>query len=171
MNLERVSAALGPASVVPAAAGGASVEVRDLAYDTRAVVAGSLFFCVPGSHVDGHDLAPQAVAAGAVALVVERPVEVQVPQLVVDRAQGDAGRCGGVLRRPSASSVAAMPARTARRLASCSARSTRPEWAYRRTSSAARRLGRSAPAGLSTPEASICSGSFERCSRPATGAA
>jgi UDP-N-acetylmuramoyl-L-alanyl-D-glutamate--2,6-diaminopimelate ligase len=82
MNLERVSAALGPATVVPAA-DGASVEVRDLAYDTRAVVPGSLFFCVPGSHVDGHELASQAVAAGAVALVVERPLALQVPQLVV----------------------------------------------------------------------------------------
>jgi UDP-N-acetylmuramoyl-L-alanyl-D-glutamate--2,6-diaminopimelate ligase len=82
MNLERVSAALGPATVVPTA-DGASVEVRDLAYDTRAVVPGTLFFCVPGSHVDGHELAPEAVAAGAVALVVERPLDVQVPQLVV----------------------------------------------------------------------------------------
>ena len=82
MNLERVSAALGPATVVPAA-NGASVEVRDLAYDTRAVMPGSLFFCVRGSHVDGHDLAPQAVAAGAVALVVERPLPVDVPQLEV----------------------------------------------------------------------------------------
>ena len=82
MNLERVSAALGPAMVVPTA-NGASVEVRDLAYDTRAVVPGTLFFCVPGSHVDGHELGPEAVAAGAVALVVERPLDVQVPQLVV----------------------------------------------------------------------------------------
>ena len=36
-----------------------------------------------GSRVDGHELAADAVAAGAVALVVERPVDVAVPQLVV----------------------------------------------------------------------------------------
>ena len=83
MNLERVSAALGPVSVLPALGNGASVEIRDLAYDTHAVTPGSLFFCVPGSHVDGHELAPQAVAAGAVALVVERPLDVAVPQVVV----------------------------------------------------------------------------------------
>ena len=83
MNLERVSAALGPVSVLPAAVNGASVEIRDLAYDTRAILPRCLFFCVPGSRVDGHELAPQAVAAGAVALVVERPLDVQVPQLVV----------------------------------------------------------------------------------------
>jgi UDP-N-acetylmuramoyl-L-alanyl-D-glutamate--2,6-diaminopimelate ligase len=47
------------------------------------VPAGSLFFCIPGDRVDGHDLAADAVRAGAAALVVERPLEVDVPQLVV----------------------------------------------------------------------------------------
>jgi UDP-N-acetylmuramoyl-L-alanyl-D-glutamate--2,6-diaminopimelate ligase len=44
---------------------------------------GALFFCVPGASVDGHDLAAAAVAGGAAAVVVERPVAVTVPQLVV----------------------------------------------------------------------------------------
>ncbi len=65
----------------------ASVEVRELAYDTRSVVPGALFFCVPGAHADGHDFAREAAAAGAVALVVERPLELDVPQLVVDDAR------------------------------------------------------------------------------------
>jgi UDP-N-acetylmuramoyl-L-alanyl-D-glutamate--2,6-diaminopimelate ligase len=60
------------------------VEVSDLAYDTRAVSPGALFFCVPGSTVDGHDLAPEAVARGAVALVVERRLDLPVPQLEVE---------------------------------------------------------------------------------------
>ncbi|HET7647515.1 MAG TPA: UDP-N-acetylmuramoyl-L-alanyl-D-glutamate--2,6-diaminopimelate ligase [Gaiellaceae bacterium] len=59
------------------------VEVTDLAYDTRAVTPGTLFFCVPGSTVDGHDLAADAVAKGAVALVVERRLDLAVPQLEV----------------------------------------------------------------------------------------
>jgi UDP-N-acetylmuramoyl-L-alanyl-D-glutamate--2,6-diaminopimelate ligase len=79
MDLERVIATLGPVDVL----GRAPVDVRDLAYDTRAVAPGSLFFCVYGEHVDGHSLAGEAVARGAVALVVERPVDVAVPQLVV----------------------------------------------------------------------------------------
>src|SRR5919201_577542 len=58
-------------------------EVTDLAYDTRRVTRGALFVCVPGLRSDGHDFAPEAVAAGAVALVVERPLELPVPQLVV----------------------------------------------------------------------------------------
>ena len=48
---------------------------------------GSLFFCVPGERADGHDFAPQAVEAGAVALVVERALDVAVPQLVVESAR------------------------------------------------------------------------------------
>src|SRR5215208_569826 len=79
MNLERFIAALGAAEVV----NGAPVDVTDLAYDPRAVVPGSLFFCVRGSNADGHAFAPTAVAAGAAALVVERPLDARVPQLVV----------------------------------------------------------------------------------------
>ena len=79
MDLERLAAALGAVEV----GGRAPVEVRDLAYDSRDVVSGSLFFCVPGARADGHDFAVQAVAAGAVALVVERPLRVAVPQVDV----------------------------------------------------------------------------------------
>src|SRR5919201_642078 len=79
MQLERLIAALAPTDVV----GRAAVEIRELAYDTRAVSGGSLFFCIPGASVDGHELAGEAVAAGAAALVVERPLDVGVPQLVV----------------------------------------------------------------------------------------
>src|SRR5437764_4899167 len=79
LDLERLVAALGAVEVV----GRAPVEVRDLAYDARAVTPGALFFCVPGEHADGHAFAPEAVQRGAVALVVERPLDLAVPQVVV----------------------------------------------------------------------------------------
>jgi UDP-N-acetylmuramoyl-L-alanyl-D-glutamate--2,6-diaminopimelate ligase len=79
MQLERLIAALAPTDVV----GGAAVEIRELAYDAREVARGALFFCVPGAVADGHDLAAEAVERGATALVVERPLDVGVPQLVV----------------------------------------------------------------------------------------
>jgi UDP-N-acetylmuramoyl-L-alanyl-D-glutamate--2,6-diaminopimelate ligase len=60
------------------------VEVTALAYDNRAVTPGTLFFCVPGFTRDGHDFAPDAIARGAVALVVERPLGLGVPEIVVD---------------------------------------------------------------------------------------
>ena len=65
----------------------ADVAVVDLAYDARAVRPGSLFVCVPGSHADGHDFAADAVTQGAAALIVERPLDLQVPQLVVSDAR------------------------------------------------------------------------------------
>jgi UDP-N-acetylmuramoyl-L-alanyl-D-glutamate--2,6-diaminopimelate ligase len=68
--------------------GDGSVEVADLAYDSRKAGAGTLFFCVPGEKVDGHEFAPKAVAAGAVGLVVERELGVDVAQVVVADARG-----------------------------------------------------------------------------------
>ena len=84
MEIDALIAALAPREVV----GAAPVEILDLAYDARDVEPGALFFCVPGSRADGHDFAPRAVEAGAAALVVERPLEVAVPQLVVESARG-----------------------------------------------------------------------------------
>src|ERR671914_55292 len=83
MDLERLVTALGPLEV----RGGAPTDVTDLAYDTRAVGPGALFFCVPGARADGHDFAPEAIDRGAAALVVERPVDLRVPQLVVTSAR------------------------------------------------------------------------------------
>jgi UDP-N-acetylmuramoyl-L-alanyl-D-glutamate--2,6-diaminopimelate ligase len=79
MQLERLIAALAPTDVV----GSGALEIRELAYDARAVTRDSLFFCIPGARVDGHDFAGSAVEHGAAALVVERVLDVGVPQLVV----------------------------------------------------------------------------------------
>jgi UDP-N-acetylmuramoyl-L-alanyl-D-glutamate--2,6-diaminopimelate ligase len=58
--------------------------VADVAYASTDVSPGALFFCVPGSRVDGHDFAPDAAARGASALVVQRRLEVpQLPQVRV----------------------------------------------------------------------------------------
>src|SRR6186997_3343739 len=65
-------------------AGPADVEVTGLAYDNRAVGPGMLFFCVPGFTRDGHDFAPDAIARGAAALVVARPLGLGVPEVQVE---------------------------------------------------------------------------------------
>jgi UDP-N-acetylmuramoyl-L-alanyl-D-glutamate--2,6-diaminopimelate ligase len=83
MDLERVAAKL---DVVEAPATG-SVEVADLVYDARHATPGSLFFCVPGRRADGHDFAQQAIEQGAAALVVERRLPLDVPQVVVRDAR------------------------------------------------------------------------------------
>ena len=92
MNLERVIAALAPTDVVQRA----PVEISDLAYDTHAVGPGALFFCVPGERHDGHAFAREATERGAGALVVERVLELDVPQLVVPDARGAMARAAVV---------------------------------------------------------------------------
>src|SRR5256714_1314795 len=60
------------------------VEVTGLALDNRRVEPGTLFFCVRGFTRDGHDFAPDAVARGAAALVVERALGLGVPEVRVE---------------------------------------------------------------------------------------
>ncbi|MGZ8667416.1 MAG: Mur ligase family protein, partial [Solirubrobacterales bacterium] len=67
--------------------GDLSVEVSGLAYDSRKVGEGGLYFCVPGFSSDGHDFAPAAVEAGAAALVVERELDLEVAQVRVADAR------------------------------------------------------------------------------------
>jgi len=79
------------ASLAPAVQGEVrgdpATMVGDVVLDTRKVAPGALFCCVPGARVDGHDLAGKALDAGAVALVVQRPLELEAPQLVVGRVR------------------------------------------------------------------------------------
>lgn len=58
-------------------------EISSLFFDSRKAAAGGLFFAVPGDVTDGHDHAADAIAGGAIALVVERKLEVAVPQVLV----------------------------------------------------------------------------------------
>jgi UDP-N-acetylmuramoyl-L-alanyl-D-glutamate--2,6-diaminopimelate ligase len=73
--------------IATAAPGAGGVDVSALAYDSGQVTPGTLFFCVKGEHSDGHDFAAQAIANGAVALVVERPLGLGVPEVLVPSAR------------------------------------------------------------------------------------
>ncbi|HEV3319004.1 MAG TPA: UDP-N-acetylmuramoyl-L-alanyl-D-glutamate--2,6-diaminopimelate ligase [Solirubrobacteraceae bacterium] len=86
MRLDRLVAGIGPVD-----GPGGDVEVSGLAYDSRSVRPGALFFCVPGFRSDGHDFAAQAVADGAVALVVERPLGLGVPEVLVPSVRAAMG--------------------------------------------------------------------------------
>jgi len=70
-------------------ASASAVPLRSVTHDSRRVGPGTLFCCVVGEHADGHDFAAEAVAAGAVALLVQRDPDPDgplrsVPQIVVD---------------------------------------------------------------------------------------
>ena len=71
--------------------GAPDVEISGLAYSTAQAGPGSLFFCVPGFRTDGHDFAPDAIERGAVALVVERPLDLGVPEVIVEDARAAMG--------------------------------------------------------------------------------
>ncbi len=71
--------------------GAPEVEITGLAYASTSVSEGTLFFCVPGFKVDGHDFAPDAVERGAAALVCERPLGLGVPEVVVDDVRATMG--------------------------------------------------------------------------------
>jgi UDP-N-acetylmuramoyl-L-alanyl-D-glutamate--2,6-diaminopimelate ligase len=64
--------------------GAPEVEVSALAYSNTSVRPGTLFFCVPGFKVDGHQFAQDAVNRGAVGLVVDRPLGLGVPEVQVE---------------------------------------------------------------------------------------
>ncbi len=87
MRLETLSAGL-PARILR---GDGSTEIADLAFDSSAVAAGTLFFCVRGMSADGHRFAADAVAAGAAALVVDHELDLDVPQLLVANTRRSMG--------------------------------------------------------------------------------
>jgi UDP-N-acetylmuramoyl-L-alanyl-D-glutamate--2,6-diaminopimelate ligase len=62
---------------------GDGIFVDDVSFDSRELRPGALFFCVPGSAADGHTFAADAVARGAAALVVERWLDLDLPQVRV----------------------------------------------------------------------------------------
>lgn len=78
------------------------VIVRGMSMDSRQVQPGDLYVCVPGFQVDGHDFAAAAIASGAVALVVERFLPLDVPQVLVANVRQVMGLLASVVYdRPS----------------------------------------------------------------------
>lgn len=64
--------------------GSGDTEITAVEYDSRKVRKGALFFCISGFKTDGHLYVPQAVAAGAAALMVMHKLELDVPQIIVE---------------------------------------------------------------------------------------
>ena len=62
---------------------GKDLMVRGVATDTRQAMPGALFVALKGDNFDGHDFVEKAKEAGAVALLVARPVASELPQVVV----------------------------------------------------------------------------------------
>jgi UDP-N-acetylmuramoyl-L-alanyl-D-glutamate--2,6-diaminopimelate ligase len=79
-------------SDVPRSAGMDGVEVNRITSDSRSVEPGDLFVALVGTRVDGHEFAADAVRRGAVAVVAERPLTLDVPVLQVPDTQRELAR-------------------------------------------------------------------------------
>jgi UDP-N-acetylmuramoyl-L-alanyl-D-glutamate--2,6-diaminopimelate ligase len=90
MTLQELASAQTP-GLLGTSATAEPVEISSLAYDSRAVEPGALFFCVPGHERDGHEFARAAVDSGAAALVVERSLGLGVPELLVESVRAAMG--------------------------------------------------------------------------------
>jgi len=77
---------------------GADLEFDGVSTDTRAVGAGQLFVALKGPNFDAHDFVEDAVSAGAVALLVERRLDIALPQLVVNDSLIGLGRLAAYWR-------------------------------------------------------------------------
>ncbi|MGG3194231.1 MULTISPECIES: UDP-N-acetylmuramoyl-L-alanyl-D-glutamate--2,6-diaminopimelate ligase [Priestia] len=56
-----------------------NIDITSIEMDSREVKPGALFICIDGYTVDGHSFAQMAVEKGAVAILAEKPVDVEVP--------------------------------------------------------------------------------------------
>ena len=64
-----------------------SIEIAGITCDSRKVKPGFAFVCLPGQHVDGRRFIPDAIMAGAVLMVCEKPPEENVPFVLVEDAR------------------------------------------------------------------------------------
>lgn len=83
VTLHSVGEVLRSAGLLQETLGPGDVAVMGVSQDSRTVRSGDLFLAWEGKATDAHDYVGQAAEAGAVAAVVERPVDIAVPQLVV----------------------------------------------------------------------------------------
>ncbi|KAF1697865.1 UDP-N-acetylmuramoylalanyl-D-glutamyl-2, 6-diaminopimelate--D-alanyl-D-alanine ligase [Pseudoxanthomonas jiangsuensis] len=87
---------------------GEDVPVDAITQDTRQLAAGSLYVALRGERFDGHDFAADALARGASALLVERRLELDAPQVLVADSERALARIAAGIQRDRAAKVVAI---------------------------------------------------------------
>ncbi|AER55226.1 UDP-N-acetylmuramoylalanyl-D-glutamyl-2,6-diaminopimelate-D-alanyl-D-alanyl ligase [Pseudoxanthomonas spadix BD-a59] len=87
---------------------GEDTTVDAVSNDTRALRSGSLYVALRGERFDGHDFVAAAAQAGAAALLVEHPVQSELPQVIVADAQLALARLAAGLQRDRSGKVVAI---------------------------------------------------------------
>ena len=63
------------------------VDILGISYNSNTINSHEIFVCLKGEHADGHDYAQMAFEKGAVALMCEKPLNIEIPQLIVKSTQ------------------------------------------------------------------------------------
>ena len=63
---------------------GESLQIKNFSIDTRSIKANEIFIALEGENFDGHEYISEAIAKGASALVVDRPIQSKIPHILVD---------------------------------------------------------------------------------------
>ena len=63
------------------------VDIKGISYNSKTINSHEIFVCLKGEHVDGHDYAQAAFEKGAIAIMCEQPVNIEIPQLIVESTQ------------------------------------------------------------------------------------
>ncbi|MCF8035593.1 MAG: UDP-N-acetylmuramoyl-L-alanyl-D-glutamate--2,6-diaminopimelate ligase [Desulfobacteraceae bacterium] len=90
MKLSELIAAISQASVYSSAAASvksSNPEITGVHYRSDRVAPGAVFVALPGQNADGHDFAADAVARGAAAVVVQRPMDLDACVVVVENTR------------------------------------------------------------------------------------
>ena len=61
-----------------------SVEIKGIKTNSKEVENGDLFICIKGANIDRHDFIDEAIENGAVALITDRDVSVNIPYVKVE---------------------------------------------------------------------------------------
>ena len=60
-----------------------NIDIKGISYNSNKISKGDIFVCMRGEHVDGHNFAADAVEKGAVAIMAETKLDINVPQIIV----------------------------------------------------------------------------------------
>lgn len=63
------------------------IDIKGISYNSNTINSHEIFVCLKGEHVDGHNFAQSAFEKGAVALMCERPLNIEIPQIIVKSTQ------------------------------------------------------------------------------------
>ncbi|ELY8062367.1 UDP-N-acetylmuramoyl-tripeptide--D-alanyl-D-alanine ligase [Salmonella enterica] len=96
------------ADVLGAEHRGADLSLDTVITDTRQVTPGCLFVALKGERFDAHDFADKAKANGAGALLVSRPLDIDLPQVIVNDTRQAFGQLAAWVRMQVPARVVAL---------------------------------------------------------------